>query len=300
VSAGSAPAGAGSAPAGAPWTDSHCHLQDVGDLEAVLGRAVEVGVGRVVCIGTGLESSRRAVEIAGLASALAARSPGVAPIAWATVGLHPHDASAGVDPVARLAETLVAGPGRDAARPGSVVGIGECGLDYHYDHSPRAAQREAFAAQVALARRLDLALVVHTRDAWDDTFAILAAEGVPERTVIHCFTGGAAEARRCLDAGAYISFSGIVTFKSADDVREAAAMCPLDHMLAETDAPYLAPVPYRGEVNEPRRVPVVGAALASIAGVTVDEIAEATTANAAAVFAFPPSRPVVSAPPGTV
>ena len=107
-----------------------------------------------------------------------------------------------------------------------VVGIGECGLDYHYDHSPRPVQREAFALQIELARRHGLALVVHTREAWDDTIDILTATGVPEHTVIHCFTGGPDEARRCLDLGAYLSFSGVVTFKNAEDVREAAALCP--------------------------------------------------------------------------
>ena len=131
-----------------------------------------------------------------------------------------------------------------------VVAVGECGLDYHYDHSPRDVQREVFAAQIALAHAHDLALVIHTREAWDDTFDILAAEGVPERTVFHCFTGGPDEARRCLDLGAYLSFSGIVTFPTADDVRAAAALCPLDRLLVETDAPYLAPVPHRGERNE--------------------------------------------------
>jgi len=133
-----------------------------------------------------------------------------------------------------------------------VVGIGECGLDYHYDFSPRPAQREAFAAQVALANSSGLALVVHTRAAWDDTFDILQAQGVPERTVFHCFTGGAHEARRALDLGAWLSFSGIVTFKNATDIREAAALCPLDRLLVETDSPYLAPVPYRGQPNRPR------------------------------------------------
>ncbi len=123
-------------------------------------------------------------------------------------------------------------------------------------------QRQAFAAQVQLAADLDLTLVVHTREAWDDTFEILAATGVPERWILHCFTGGPTEAARGLEMGAMLSFSGIVTFKSADDVRAAAAACPLDRLLVETDSPYLAPVPYRGRPNSPALVPVVGAALA--------------------------------------
>jgi len=181
--------------------------------------------------------------------------------AWATVGLHPHDASEGLDLVERVLEEAV------AEHPGVVVAVGECGLDYHYDHSPRPAQREMFAAQVALARRFNLTLVVHTRQAWDDTFAILEGPDRPAHVVMHCFTGGPDEARRCLDLDAFLSFSGIVTFKNATDVRAAAALCPLDRLLVETDAPFLAPVPHRGEDNRPALVPVVGAAMAAIKAV---------------------------------
>ena len=159
---------------------------------------------------------------------------------WATAGVHPHDAEGGLDGL----EALLGRP--------EVVAVGECGLDFHYDHSPRDVQREVFAAQVAPGPRPPaLPLVVHTREAWDETFAVLEGEGVPERTVIHCFTGGPDEARRCLDLGAHLSFSGIVTFKGAPEVREAAALCPLDRLLVETDAPYLAPVPHRGRPNRP-------------------------------------------------
>jgi TatD DNase family protein len=145
-------------------------------------------------------------------------------------------------------------------------------------------QREAFAAQVALAAAHDLALVVHTREAWDDTFDVLTAEGVPARTVFHCFTGGADEARRALDLGAHLSFSGIVTFKNAGDVRAAAALCPLDRLLVETDAPFLAPVPHRGRTNEPALVPVVGAAVAAVKGVDVGVVEESSWAAAERVF----------------
>ena len=157
-----------------------------------------------------------------------------------------------------------------------VVAIGECGLDYHYDHSPRDVQRAAFAVQIALARQRGLALVVHTREAWDDTFDLLSAEGPPERLVLHCFTGGPDEARRGLDLGAYLSFSGIVSFKGADDVRAAAALCPLERLLVETDAPYLAPVPHRGQPNRPAWVPLVGAAVAAARDGGVEEIEAAT------------------------
>ncbi len=141
---------------------------------------------------------------------------------------------------------------------------------------PGPIQREAFALQVELAHRHGLALVVHTREAWEDTFDILGAAGVPERTVVHCFTGGPDEARRCLDLGASLSFSGVVTFKNADDVRQAAALCPWDRLLVETDTPFLTPVPHRGTLNEPSRVPLVGAAIAQVKGVETLRVAEVT------------------------
>jgi TatD DNase family protein len=169
-------------------------------------------------------------------------------------------------------------------RGGEVVAVGECGLDYHYDHSPRAVQRSAFAAQIGLAHANDLALVIHTRSAWDDTFDILAAEGVPDRTVFHCFTGGIEEARRALALGASLSFSGLVTFKTADDLRSAAAYCPLDRLLVETDSPYLAPVPFRGQPNRPALVPIVGSSVAAARGAPVSVVEEATWANASTLF----------------
>ena len=244
------------------WFDTHCHLQYEGISEGALARAADAGVARMVCVGTDADTSAEAV-------AIATSHPGRV---WATVGVHPHDAGAGVgDFVGRLAS---AGP---------VVAIGECGLDYHYDHSPREDQRVVFAQQVEMAVERGLALVVHSRQAWDDTFEILSAGGA-ERVVMHCFTGGPQEARRALDLGAWVSFSGIVTFKSAEDVRAAAALVPLDRLLVETDSPYLAPVPYRGRANEPALVPIVGAAIARARGVPVDIVREATWENAHAAF----------------
>jgi TatD DNase family protein len=145
-------------------------------------------------------------------------------------------------------------------------------------------QRAAFAEQNQLACQHDLALVIHTREAWDDTFDILAAEGAPDRIIFHCFTGGPAEAKRALDAGGHLSFSGIVTFKGAPEVREAAALCPLDRVLVETDAPYLAPVPHRGQPNQPAWVPVVGAAVAAARGVPVADLEASTWAAAERVL----------------
>ena len=247
------------------WADSHCHLQYEGITEDALARAAEAGVGRIVCVGTDAPQSEKAIEVA-------RAHPGTV---WATVGLHPHDAIQGVEGIVGL------------LGPPEVVGIGECGLDYHYDHSPRDVQREAFAAQIGLAQEHGLALVIHTREAWDDTLAILRAEGVPERTVFHCFTGGPTEARLCLDLGASLSFSGIVTFKTAGDVREAAVLAPLDRILVETDAPYLTPVPHRGTPNGPALVAVVGAAVAAAKGLPVENVEVATWANTAALFALP-------------
>jgi len=166
------------------------------------------------------------------------------------------------------------------------VAVGECGLDYHYDHSPRPIQRDMFAAQMALARRLDLTLVVHTRDAWDDTLDLLRAADRPEKIVLHCFTGGPDEARHCLDLGAFLSFSGIVTFKTADDIRDAAAVCPLDRLLVETDAPFLAPVPHRGQDNRPAFVPIVGAAVAEVKAIAPADLAASSMAATRQAFAL--------------
>jgi TatD DNase family protein len=273
------------------WTDDHCHLGwdvdeavDAGEVDAMVAEARAAGVDRLITVGTDARRSAEAVRAA-------ARHPGVV---WATVGLHPHEARHGLDGVVDLlAETAPRHDLRSHGRSGRgsgehvVVAVGECGLDYHYDHSPRPVQRDMFAAQIALAHERDLALVIHSREAWDDTFAVLDAEGVPARTVFHCFTGGPNEARACLDRDGYLSFSGIVTFGSASDVRAAAALCPLDRLLVETDSPYLAPVPYRGRPNRPALVPLVGTAVADVMGVAVDAVAEATWANAERVYRLP-------------
>jgi len=165
-----------------------------------------------------------------------------------------------------------------------VVAVGEAGLDYYYDHAARDAQRLAFAAQIRIAHERQLPLVIHTRDAWDDTFDILRAEGTPTHTIFHCFTGGPDEARRCLDVGAFLSFSGIVTFKNATDVAEAARLCPDDRVLVETDSPYLAPVPHRGRTNQPAHVADVGRFVADLRQTPTVEFAALTTANARRAF----------------
>ena len=247
------------------WCDSHCHVPYEGVGEEVITAAVAAGVSRLVTVGTDAAQSRAACEVA-------SRHDGV----WATIGLHPHDAEQGVASIRPVLDDHLPG--------GRVVAIGECGLDYYYDHAPRAVQRAVFAEQIGLAHDHHLALVIHTREAWDDTFDILRSEGPPPRTVFHCFTGGPAEASRALDLGGWLSFSGIVTFPSATDVREAAATCPADRFLVETDSPYLAPVPHRGKPNQPAYVTDVGAGLAAARGVPVAEVERASWTAAETVF----------------
>jgi TatD DNase family protein len=252
--------------------DSHCHLADdafAADLEAVVARAQDAGVERVLCILAAGEAAEAAH-----ADRLAALWPAVR----FAVGVHPHQAGSWAGQVDAAVETVRAAL---AARP-DVRAVGEIGLDYHYDFAPRDVQREVFARQVRLAREMDLPVVVHTREAADETFAILMEEGGGAvRGVLHCFTGDAAMARRALDLGFHVSFAGIVTFPRAADLREAARVVPADRLLVETDAPFLAPVPHRGRRNEPAWVVHTVAALAAARG----EPAEATAAQAAAAFA---------------
>lgn len=265
------------------WTDTHCHLDyrvaddtasesetrsdrpsrdlDMGAVDEVLASAHAAGVSAFITVGCDRESSRRAIDVASSHDDV-----------WASVGLHPHEAVHGVDSI------------RDLLSAPRVVAVGEAGLDYYYDHSPRDRQRTAFAEQICIAHELRLPLIIHTRDAWDDTFEILVSEGVPDRTVFHCFTGGPNEARRCLDVGAFLSFSGIVTFKTASDVAEAAVMCPADRLLVETDSPYLAPVPKRGQANRPENVALVGARIADLRGAAIDDVAHLTSHNARIAF----------------
>jgi TatD DNase family protein len=247
----------------ARWVDSHCHLQLDGGAESA-ARARAAGVEWMVCVGTDLETSQAAM-------ALADDDPDV----YAAVGLHPHDASK-LAVEWDLLEPLAVSDG--------CIAIGECGFDLFYEHSPRDEQETAFRFQVRLANRTGKPLVIHSRDAWDDTFRVLDDEGVPDRTIFHCFTGGPDEAQRASARGCYLSFSGIVSFKNAEDLREAARVAPADRILVETDSPFLTPEPFRGKPNEPALVVAVGAALARARGVEPDEIAELTRTNAVRVF----------------
>ncbi|HEY4395716.1 MAG TPA: TatD family hydrolase [Polyangia bacterium] len=253
--------------------DSHCHLDQSyfgEERSAVLDRGRQAGVTAFVCVGVG-RGSAAAEE----AAAIAAAEPDV----YATVGVHPHDTAEATEAHWATFERL--------ARAPRVVGIGETGLDYYYQHAPRDVQQAAYRRSIALGRAAGLPVVSHIRDAHADAATILgeAARDLPG--VIHCFTGGVAEARAYLDLGQMLSFSGIVTFKNAGNVREAAAFAPLDRILVETDAPYLAPIPHRGGRNEPAYLVETLKVVAGLRGIAPDELDAATTANTRQLFRLP-------------
>ena len=254
--------------------DSHCHLDGDrfgDDLPAVLERARAAGVTSMICVGSGqdLTSARDSV-------ALANRETDV----YATVGVHPHD-------VAGMTEADWTELGALAAEA-RVVGIGESGLDYYYEHSPRPAQQAAYRRFVALARRAGKALSSHVRDAHEDALAILRTESAGQvGGVVHCFSGNLDHARGYLDLGLDLSFSGILTFKTADEIRRVAAYAPLRSILVETDAPFLAPIPFRGKRNEPSFVLKTLETLAAVRGIPLSQAADATTENARRRFQLP-------------
>jgi TatD DNase family protein len=247
--------------------DSHCHLDDEqfdADRQEAIDRALAAGVDQMVVIGTGdgppdLEAGIR----------LADSQPPI----LATIGIHPHHAAKSTDEFLRRLEALVKHP--------KVVAVGEIGLDYHYDFAPRDRQQAVFVAQIHLARQARKPIVIHTREAWDDTFRLLETHWAPggQAGIMHCFSGGPAEARRALDMGFLLSFAGIVTYPKATNVQEAARMAPSNRILVETDAPYLAPVPKRGKRNEPAYVVETARRLAALRGIEFEELARATTDN---------------------
>jgi TatD DNase family protein len=266
--------GLGEADSPAMLVDSHCHL-DFADFaaerEAVVARARAAGVATMLTIGTRLDEF-----------------PGVRAIAetdhdiWCSVGAHPHEAADHADLLPERLSLLAAHP--------KVVGIGETGLDYHYDLSPRDIQKRVFRAHIAASRETGLPLIVHAREADDDIAGILAEERPPPG-VLHCFSSGRGLAERALTLGFYVSISGIVTFKNAEELRGIVRDLPLDRLLVETDSPYLAPVPYRGKRNEPAFVRATAAAVAALKGVETEALAAATTANFFRLFskARPPA-----------
>jgi len=255
--------------------DSHCHIagqEFAGDLDAVVSRARAAGLQGALTILAADDD----VELR-QASAVQRLWPEVR----FSIGIHPHAAGKFAESPAGAAAAVEAAI---ASQPGARA-VGEIGLDYHYDFAPRDAQHAVFRAQIALARQRRLPLVIHTREAEDDTFAILAEERAGEVPVVfHCFTGNLATARRVLDAGYDLSLAGIVTFPRAAELKEVAAFVPLDRLLVETDSPYLAPVPHRGKRNEPAHVALVANHVASLRGDTPERIREATTATFHRIF----------------
>jgi len=254
--------------------DSHCHLDFpdlAGEAEAIIGRARAAGIGRIVTISTRVKKHAQVL-------AIAEKFPDV----FCSVGTHPHHADEELD---ITAADLVA-----RTRHPKVVAIGEAGLDYHYDNSPRAAQEEGLRRHIAAARETQLPLVIHSRDCDADMARILTEESGQGAfpAVLHCFTGGRDLAFAAIELGLYVSFTGILTFKRSDDLRAIAAALPAERVLVETDAPYLAPLPYRGKRCEPAYVLETAKVLAATRGVSLDEIAQATTENFFRLFSKVP------------
>lgn len=254
--------------------DSHCHLDFpdfANELDAIVARARAQGLTRMVTISTRVRQLQRLLDIC-------AQFPDV----YCSVGTHPHHAHEELDIDAAKLEALAAGE--------KVVAIGEAGLDYHYDHSPREAQEQGLRAHIAAARATGLPLVIHSRDADDDMAKILEEESArgPFPAVLHCFTGGRDLAERGIALGHYVSFSGILTFKKSDALREIAAALPADRILVETDAPYLAPGPFRGQRNEPGYVVETAKVLAAIRGVSYEAMARQSTENFFRLFSKVP------------
>lgn len=255
-------------------TDTHCHLdmadyQD--DLDKVIDSARKCGVTRIITIGIDLASSRRAVE-------LAAQYDGVC----ASIGIHPHDAAEADEEVFHQLAELAALP--------KVVGFGEIGLDYAKKYAPVEVQLAAFARQLDLVNGLNLPVIIHDRDAHDDTLRLLREKGpLPRGGVMHCFSGDAELARQVLELGLYISIPGIVTFPNAAIMRQAVQEVPLDRLLLETDGPFLSPLPFRGRRNLPEYLLHTAAAVAELKGISLDELARQTTHNAEKLFSLPPA-----------
>ena len=248
------------------WFDSHCHIHLCEDAapEQLLDNALEAGVEHVLTVGIDAASNGAAIQLTSDRRV------------YAAVGVHPNSADAWSDEQRSELERSL-----DHDR---VVAVGESGLDFYRDHVAPARQEVAFRAHIELARSKDKALVIHTRDSIDAALDLLAELGPPERFVFHCWSGDENQLRRALDLGAYISFAGNVSFKNAQNLRDAAALVPHDRLLVETDSPYLTPVPFRGKPNQPARIPLVGEALAGARGEEVDAVARHTTANAQRLF----------------
>lgn len=252
--------------------DSHCHLENgrfESDLPEVMARMEDAGVRRCILAGSDMETSEQIVR-------LTQQHANV----YGVVGIHPHDAKTWTDDCAQRLT--------DWTKEERIVGVGEIGLDYYYDHSPRDVQQEVFVKQLLLARQLDLPAVFHVRDAHGDVLSILRAHrNELPAGVVHCYSGSVESAREYLDMGFYISFAGPITFKNANKLLDAAAYVPADRILVETDSPYLAPVPMRGRRNEPTFVQYVAQKVAELRGVTAEEMAQTAFENTCRLFHIP-------------
>lgn len=253
--------------------DSHCHLdhkQFGADIDTILCRAADAGINRMLTIGTGEgpQDLDCALKIAGQHANV-----------FATVGIHPHDASKAD---ARSFDWL-----RDLSREAKVLAVGEMGLDYHYDFSPREIQETVFRQQLDIAREAGKPVIIHTREAWDDTLRILREQWPGRTGILHCFTGNAQQALEAVDLGFYIGIGGVLTFPKSTELREAAQAVPMERLLLETDAPYLAPLPHRGKRNEPAFTALTAGKLAEVRGCSAEVIASQTSRNFDTLFHLP-------------
>lgn len=248
------------------WFDSHCHLHlcETARADQIVEAAAVSGVTEMLTVGIDLASSRQAIQLA--------QDPRV----YAAVGLHPNSADEWDGPMAEAIEEMVRAP--------EVVAVGETGLDFYRDYARPANQDRAFRDHIELAKRHDKAMVIHTRDSMDAALEVIASQGAPDRFVFHCWSGDEVQLERALELGAYISFAGNVSFRSAGNLRDAATQVPAGRLLVETDSPYLTPEPHRGRPNEPGHVPLVGEAVAAARGEDAASVARLTAANARRFF----------------
>lgn len=275
--------------------DSHAHLDFVEDLDGILKRAKESQINKIITIGTSIEASKKCIEIADSISQKLRETKENFPEIYATCGIHPEDGKGDKGDLDKFGGDYIQELEKVAGSSKKVVAIGECGLDYHLGSDRRPVtsdeekefQKELFKAQIKLAGELNLPLVVHCRNAWEEIFSLLTTDyglHTRPRGVFHSWTGNIEAARKAFDLGFYISFSGIVTFKNAKDIQEAANIVPLNRMLVETDSPFLAPEPARGSRNEPKNVKIIADFLAELRSVSYEEIYVATCSNAKKLF----------------
>ena len=246
------------------WVDNHCHFEENDEVALDLQEAATEGVEKFIVVGTDLETSLKAKELSQIFPEKI----------FATAGIHPHEAIHGTHGIEALLSE------------GQIVAVGECGFDFYYDHSPHEEQEKVFREQITYAHKFDLPLVIHTREAWNETFKVLDEMEMPSKTVFHCFTGGPYEAELALQRGAYLSFSGIVTFKNADPLREALRMTPIERIMIETDSPYLTPEPNRGKRNRPKFLPYIGDRIAEELDTELKTISDAAWSNTHRFYAL--------------